>query len=140
MREIHFRGKLIDSNEWIYGSYLHLDYHNSIDYVENHQIILKNGHPFEVIPETVGQYTGLNDCKGKKIYGGDILKFKSMSYLDSLSDGKLKEKIGVIEFDEENLCWKILGFTPTKKIDNFKFEKIGNIHEEPEFLKEQSND
>ena len=86
MREILFRGKVIGRNQWVYGHYFisPLTDENSGEPIETgmfflsypakpHYIIVQNNVAFSVDPETVGQYTGLNDKTNAKIFEHDFI-------------------------------------------------------------------
>ena len=129
MREILFRGKT-ESGEWVYGGFC---YGNN----RNESIICpRNDFSKEVIPETIGQYTGLTDKNGKKIFEGDIIA-SALHWLE-------RPKNGVVIFRNGSfgLLWyrgEVEQFNPFTSMCNVEYEIIGNIHGNPELLKGENN-
>lgn len=127
MREILFRGKRLDNGEWVEGYYLHL---GPVD-LERAYIIPAYAsalYTFEVDPATVGQFTGLY-ANGKRIFEGDILKNRRTG------------KTAVVKAEVWNCgcCHNVFGFsteTTNVDLDSEYSEFIGNIHDNPELLKE----
>ena len=140
MREILFHGKRVDNGEWVEGDVLQTRYHSGhIEYQIMPQTPISSAYP--VLSETVGQYTGLTDKNGKKIFEGDIVKCT-----DTINDFEFN---AVVEFGNPNgeynwgyqlkfisgeesnfdiLCWVDMEETGAY------IEIIGNIHDNPELM------
>lgn len=128
MREILFRGKRIDTKEWVEGSYIYAHKWNW-DGSAGHLICDIYGvNKTQVISETIGQFTGLTDKNGKRIFEGDIVAYNELHI-----DGKEYQEIGYFECCENFVSFRIHG----KQITPFYCEVIGNIHDNKELLGEE---
>lgn len=138
MREILYRGKRIDNGKWIIGYYIVVD---GISYIfpEKYFGIV------EVDPSTVGQYTGLPDRKGKRIFDGDIIQRKGYIYPNGKQE-PCGERIvrGVVIWMDDGRnagCWCIdsndeHGNQTTYCFDN-SYIVVGNVHDNPELLEKK---
>ena len=115
MREILFRGKCVDSNKWLYGGY-HTAFEGMHQIIHNTQFNLSS--LAQVKPETVGQYTGLKDKNGAKVFEGDLVKYFIHTYKVGFHNGTF----GLFSIEH-------VGFTPFFDSINMSCEIIGNIHE-----------
>ena len=133
-REILFRGKRADTKEWIYG-----DVQQNVDAVkirEQEPNIQHIARSFVVIPETVGQYTGLTDKNGNRIFEGDIIE----AHFDELFPD-LATTLIVVWSDYGWFGRDMEGNVDSlecKWVSDF-FEIIGNIHDNPELLEVSGN-
>lgn len=138
MREIKFRGKGVITNNWFEGSLLTTEdggviYGKSVGGVKK---------------ETIGQYTGLKDKNGKEIYEGDILRGDEYPFNCDGVDNYFAEIVWA-----DNVCgfYRITLKKPNSTIrgisngnmeqldenDMKSFEVIGNIHDNPDLIKEE---
>lgn len=122
MREILFRGKRVDNDDWYYG---YLIQPNIIGNVIQGQLQYVD---MFVIPETVGQFTGLTDKNGKKIFEGDIVQ-QEITWRENQPQTWIVEYEygGFIPFAEDPEQTDFMWDRP--------FEVIGNIHDNPELIK-----
>ena len=141
MRTIKFRGKDIKTGEWLHG---------------NIQVPSKEGVGYfmwdcdhnqkEVIPDTVGQFTGLTDKNGKEIYEGDILRGDEYPFNCDGIDNYFAEVVwadnvcGFYRITHKKANSTVRGishgnWSELDEEDIKSFEIIGNIHDNPELLK-----
>lgn len=166
MGEILFRGKLIDNGDWVEGNLFVPDLPNTPT-----QICLGTSNvriTYDIDPETVGQYTGLTDKNGKKIFEGDILKQKTTPEFAKVNSFEWEHygvvRFGYYDWNEGKAGYSSVGWyiEPLKSVSikpkdylvgniqaglnqfamNNKYypmEVIGNIHDNPELLERSNN-
>ena len=137
MKERHYRGKCEDTGVWVYGYYCPCCFGYfpcSPAIIDREEMERGCWRPEMVIPETVGQYTGLTDKNGTKIFEGDILKHHRSLWGKDISD------IGVV-FWNARTCMFLRTSSRNSETPQIwqetaeQYEVIGNIHDNPELLK-----
>ena len=119
MREILFRGKKIDNDEWTYGFY----FEHSIDgqkysYIK-YQTFDEGFVTNEVVADTVGQFTGLCDKNGRKIFEGDIVESPHGTQ-------------GVVEWQNAECAFLVNIGDDWQTMDDCTYEVVGNIYDNKE--------
>lgn len=166
MREIIFRGKTLDKGEWVYGVPV-----IAKDNIADKDITVMVDNPNEIVPreglplfeqvdsETVGQYTGLTDKNGNKIFEGDIVKDITESYDRYWGEERKRSGIAVVKYgyhevrSDDPYCYGLaygvyfdgdtlretpaqyFGYDKYQEDERYQFEVIGNIYDNPELLK-----
>ena len=140
MREILFRGKRFSNGEWVIGGIMktfhpNYDCENEEEFLSqspNCYCICANNKDYFVEQTSIGQYTGLTDKNGKKIFEGDIIRVDDT-------------EIAVVEYDETSAFYmavfdraesdfgSLIGQYPNVEI-------IGNVHDNPELVKGAKDD
>ena len=118
-----FRGKRLDGQGWVYGFYQpHAN--GKVVFIGDYSGLTDIPKLHKVLPESVGQWTGLVDRHGVEIYEGDVLRAIS----------NVKEDIGAVEYDVSEAQWfgakDFLGYA----VAYSGAEIIGNIHDNPELM------
>ena len=130
MREFLLRGKRTDNGEWVCGYYTKARYF--LNKKEMHIIFEPDVEAFphceftgyeEVLPETVGQYTGLTDKNGVRIFEGDIVDYISSDVIGNPKTGTI-----IVEDMTDYDTMIYLNHSDELQI-------IGNIHDNPDILK-----
>lgn len=152
-----YRGKRADNGEWVQGWLKPYQNGGYDDIKEYPRLCIQNGSLskdiYEVIPETVGQWTGLTDKNGIKVFDGDIVKDDNLDTILLCDTRKSKRTgIAIVKYglhdvpSDDPFCWgKALGFyfdgdtlypTPAmyEESDEFFFEIIGNFYDNSDLL------
>lgn len=151
MREIMFRGKRIDNGKWVEG-YLYITHTGTCEIGCYNAETNIERWTSDVDPATVGQYTGLKDKNGKRIFEGDIARFTWENYFLSSPGGYFMHPSGTV-FEVRclesgyMLCKagdNALEPNSNGKVANYDFwnfhrglEVIGNIHDNKSLLNNQ---
>ena len=112
-REILFRSKRVDNDEWVYGFLVKMwgQYHIIDQNDENSAYMIK--------PKTVGQFTGLCDKNGKKIFDGDIVESPNGTQ-------------GFIEWQNAECAFLVNIGDDWQTMDDCPYEVVGNIYDKGE--------
>jgi uncharacterized phage protein (TIGR01671 family) len=125
MREYKFRGKRIDNGEWVYG-YVYKDALIGCNILQTKPCLAA----IMVDPSTAGQYTGLHDKNSKEIYEGDIVKLCDTNPI------LFRVEIILARYGYKTVFKLLDDGTIAQCYFLDKCEVVGNIHDNPELLKE----
>ena len=150
-REILFRGKRFDNGEWVYGLFCECPCDDGTDIPSIMRIESKGNYrafmQYPIISETRGQYTGLTDRNGVKIFEGDILdltyymvtdvgvvKFGEYKDIDMGNDYPCGHVGFYVDVENQRISVRkdILFFVSECKV-------IGNIHDDPGLMRGEEN-
>jgi uncharacterized phage protein (TIGR01671 family) len=149
MREYLFRGKRVDNSEWVYGSPIFQDNYVLIRFWNSEEFEYEE---YLVVPESVGEWTGIHDKNGKKIFEDDIVRTQPFSDRPYSKKAKFKQHIGVVEYlirhfknslyeQDYEANWRVnikdyCGYGCYDWSAFFKCEVIGNVFDNADLLEE----
>lgn len=142
MRESLYRGRYKESGKFVFGDllqgfggrkYIITLCDNTATWNFTPRLLFE-----EVVPETVGQFTGLLDKNGAKIFEGDIVKH---GHTCRYSDGQTRDFYYnlLVRFSENHGAW-LTGdskYLTPRNLKKYSIEVMGNIHDNPELLMEE---
>jgi len=148
MRELLFRGKRTDNGEWVKGKGVDVNFDNA--YILTKEYDCGYGYyggEVEVVPETVGQFSGIPDKNGTPIFEGDLLESR-------MSENTEDWKVWVVGFEDGTFLFESVRKSVKSRrkyrhevnmlcADEIKFYSlvlIGNVHDNPELLEAQNDD
>lgn len=140
MRELLFRGKRVDNDEWVEGYYVRLYGSNGRVsrriYTSCAEVDCGDYYPdyFEIQPSTVGQYTGLQDKNGRRIFEGDIVMAQDNLVFSPFCYGI----VGRVVYAETGFFLEPLEPIESQYLFNecAVYEVIGSTYDNPELLVE----
>lgn len=147
-REIEFRGKRLDSEDWVYG--------NPVEWLNESKDVSICCHPFgacidsegnlmmieapfvvKVDPPTVGQYTGQDDDRGNKIFQDDIV-YGAEYESDEFGGNRMLQFYGIVEWDKNYGKWIVRDYPSNETYDLYDYSLaqrvVGNIHQNMDIL------
>lgn len=131
MRQILFRGKRVDNDEWVVGDLIHRQiWSTQLTIIRVSDDGFEHYEEYEVKPETVGEFTNLTDKNGNKIFEGDIVKscFRSDADKEPMTVEFRIERGGWFPF----ACGDGCGCCEEDTYLPISVEVIGNIHDNKE--------
>lgn len=156
MREILFRGKRLDSGEWVTsGNIIRFNPEDGeipvfipgknedctcVHDADDNILSFEKANYYKVDPDTVGQFTGLTDKNGTKIFEGDILRpfdneMVVVSWIDHYSTlGLMVYATNTIKKKGREKIETHTGMAMLCDYELNEYEVIGNIHDNPELL------
>ena len=143
MREILFRGKRVDNGEWVEGLFIHMNEYpemwvpftaEEMEFFKGHIFEKTHGVWAKIDPETIGQFTGLLDKNGKKIFEGDIVEYRRVANSEIIYKVIWQQEWSRFAFMTCSAHGYNLYEWAERSKAEYMCEIIGNTHDNPELL------